>query len=221
MDNSVHYLKVQKTARIATSGDLTSASNIWLVAHGYGQLSTYFIQKFKSLNQHDHFVIVPEGLHRYYLNGFSGKVGASWMTKEDREKDIEDYCNYLDSVYEHFILKNSDRKRINALGFSQGGATISRWAANTKYPLDNLIIWGSVIPPDMNWQQDLEKLKRLHWIYVAGSHDEFLSSEQQEEQLQILKKNGIQPDTIFYEGKHDLQEDALHLLTQKCVKKNS
>jgi predicted esterase len=221
MDNQIHYLKVEKTARVVTSGDIKSAGNIWLVAHGYGQLSTYFIQKLNALDEKEHFVIVPEGLHRYYLNGFSGRVGASWMTKEDREKDIDDYCNYLDTVYEHFIQKAPGTKTINALGFSQGGATISRWAANTKHVLDNLIIWGSVIPPDMNWEKDLKNLIRFHWIYVAGSQDEFLSPGQQKKQLQLLEKYGIRPDTVFYEGKHDIQENALHLLTQKCVKKNS
>jgi predicted esterase len=219
--SSIHYLKVEKTARIVTSGNPVTAKHIWIIAHGYGQLATYFIEKFRSLDQDKHFVIVPEGLHRYYLNGFSGKVGASWMTKEEREKDIEDYCSYLDKVYEQFISPNSSEKIINAFGFSQGGATICRWAANTKKHIDNLIVWGSVIPPDMKWEEDLEKLKNLHWLYVAGSMDEFLNKEQQDEQIKLLNQKGIKPETIFYEGKHDIDDKALHLLTQKCVKKNS
>lgn len=217
MAGNIHYLKIEKTARIVTSGN-PAAQTVWFVTHGYGQLATYFIEKFKSLDAEKHFVIVPEGLHRYYLNGHSGRVGASWMTKEERERDIEDYCAYLDKVYEKFILPGSC---VNALGFSQGGATLCRWAAQTQHKIDNLIVWGSVIPPDMKWEQYLSRLKDLSWIYVAGSQDEFLTHEQQQEQLNVLREKGIEPQTLFYEGKHDIQQEALLLLTQKCVKKNS
>ena len=35
--------------------------------------------------------MAPEGLSRFYLEGFSGKVGATWMTREDRLNDIDNY----------------------------------------------------------------------------------------------------------------------------------
>ncbi len=222
MSNSIHYLKVEKTARVVTSGTTNSKlKQVWLIAHGYGHLASYFINKFDALNREENFIIVPEGLHRYYLNSTNGKVGASWMTKEEREKDIEDYCNYLDKVYETFIAPLRENIIINALGFSQGGATICRWAAKTKLHIDNLIIWGSVTPPDMNLKDDLQKLKYCNWIYVAGSNDEYLSKAQQQEQLELLHKYGIKPETVFYEGEHDIQVEALRLLTQKCVKVGS
>src|SRR4051812_41555257 len=123
----INYLKVEKTARVVTNdADPKKIRSVWLIAHGYGHLANYFINKFSELNSTDNLVIVPEGLHRYYLNGHSGKVGASWMTKEEREKDIEDYVNYLDKVYETYISPLEDKIIVNALGFSQGGATICR-----------------------------------------------------------------------------------------------
>ncbi len=224
MANTIHYLKVEKTAKIVSSGNPNpNLKQVWLVAHGYGHLANYFINKFETLNAPEHMVIVPEGLHRYYLNGFSGKVGASWMTKEEREKDINDYCNYLDKVYEAFIFPLGVKVIINAFGFSQGGATICRWVAKTKHVIDNIIMWGSVIPPDMipiamGKEEEEKKLKGYNWIYVAGSQDEFLNQEQQQEQLNLLAQYHIKPQTVFYEGGHDLNSETLHLLTQKCVK---
>ncbi|MGZ3885102.1 MAG: alpha/beta hydrolase, partial [Bacteroidia bacterium] len=183
-----------------------------------GYLATYFINKFSSLDLNEHFLVVPEGLHRYYLNAVTGKVGASWMTKEDRENDIDDYCNYLDNVYETFILPLGYQVIVNALGFSQGGATISRWAAKTHHHIDTIIMWGSGIPPDMNWEKDLDTLRSFHWLYVAGNHDLYLSKEQRDEQLALLEKHGITPDIITYEGGHDIEPETLKLLTGKCVK---
>lgn len=219
MSNPIHYLKVEKTARVVTKGNVNpSLKQVWLATHGYGFLSTYFIKKFSELDPDEHFVIVPEGLHRYYLNGVSGRVGASWMTKEEREHDIEDYCHYLDKVYETFISPLNENVIINAFGFSQGGATICRWAAHTKHKIDNMIVWGSVIPPDMSWENGLEKMKDVNWLYVAGSHDEFLSPEQQQEQLSVLNSKGIKAQIINYDGPHDMDLDTLNLLTGKCVK---
>lgn len=216
----IHYFKTEKTARVVVEGEVgPQLKQVWLVAHGYGHLASYFVNKMRSLFNEENIVIVPEGLHRYYLNGVNGRVGASWMTKEEREHDIQDYCLYLDKVYETYILSLEGKVSVNAMGFSQGGATICRWAAHTKHKIDNLIIWGSVIPPDMKWESDLDKIKACNWFYVAGNADEYLTKAQQDEQLALLKKHGIHPELIEYEGGHDILNAPLALLTQKCVKK--
>jgi predicted esterase len=216
----IDYLKVQKTARVVTEGENNpELRSVWLIAHGYGQLTTFFINKFEKLFSNENLFILPEGLHRYYLNGFSGKIGASWMTREEREKDIEDYCSYMDSVYKHYIKPLDQKVIVNVLGFSQGGATICRWAAHTRYKIDNLIVWGSVIPPDMNWEQDVQKLRGLNWHYVAGDNDELLSDKRRVEQLEILERNGIKPNSIHYKGGHDILEEPLLLLNKNVLNK--
>lgn len=218
----ISYIKTEKTSRVVIEGKINpELKQIWLVAHGYGHLAPYFVNKFKTLiDNPEHIIIVPEAMHRYYLNGHSGKVGASWMTKEERETDIEDYCSYLDKVYEKYILPAGKNCIVNALGFSQGGATICRWASRTQFHIDNLIVWGSVIPPDMNWESYLDRLKTLNWFYIAGDKDEFLNGIQQKEQLGVLEKHQIKPEFIAYQGGHDINEATLNLLTKKCVKKD-
>ena len=217
----IDYIKIQKTARVVVEGSNNPKLKcVWLISHGYGQLSTFFINKFDSLANEENLLILPEGLHRYYLNGFSGKIGASWMTKEDREKDIEDYCHYLDEVYKTYISPLDKNVIVNALGFSQGGATICRWASHTKNRIDNIIVWGSVIPPDMNWESDVQKLRNFKWHYVAGDKDEFLSDKRRLEQLEVLDKNGIKPNSIHYQGKHDILEEPLLLLNKNVLNKS-
>ncbi|HWY12557.1 MAG TPA: alpha/beta fold hydrolase [Bacteroidia bacterium] len=217
----IDYIKVQKTARVVTEGtNNPNLRSVWLIAHGYGQLATFFISKFEKIYGEENLIIVPEGLHRYYINGFIGRIGASWMTAEEREKDIEDYRQYLDIVYETYIKPLDKKVIVNALGFSQGGATICRWAAYTKNRIDNLIVWGSNIPPDMDWETDVQKLRNLNWHYVAGDNDEFLSEKRRGEQLLLLEKNGIIPNSIHYQGTHDIFEEPL-LLLNKNVLKNS
>jgi len=122
---------------------------IWFAIHGYGQLAQYFIRKFSPLESQGICVIAPEGLSRFYLNqleegGFRGndKVGATWMTKENRLTDIENYITYLNEIYHKEI--GSSGKRISVLGFSQGTATASRWVMANKIHFNRLILWAKV-----------------------------------------------------------------------------
>ena len=71
----------------------------------------YFAQCFKILNTDKNTIIAPEGLSRFYKNGFYGEVVSSWMTKEDRLNEINDYILYLDTLIEellkiHALIKN-------------------------------------------------------------------------------------------------------------------
>ena len=89
-----HYIKTQKTARYFVLGNPGAQTKvIWFVLHGYGQLAERFISKFQSLVDDYTVVVAPEALHRFYATGNSGRIGASGMTKEDRENDILDYVH--------------------------------------------------------------------------------------------------------------------------------
>jgi len=94
------HITVSRTARYFTLGELSqSTKDIWIVLHGHRQLAGDFINIFNELAVEGSFIIAPEGLMRLYIKGDYGDVGASWMTKEDRESDINDYVKYLDKLY--------------------------------------------------------------------------------------------------------------------------
>jgi predicted esterase len=174
------------------------------VLHGYGQLADYFIRKFEVLNNGKNFIVAPEGLSRFYVKGHAGRVGASWMTKEERLQEIEDYVNYLDALYHHLHIFN---KKIIVLGFSQGAATASRWVATSKQlknPL--LVLYGSVFPPDFPFQQQTFKHSPL---LVYGNNDEFIHENDIRAHIDFLMENKITPKVIRYEGKHDIYPEVL------------
>ncbi|MGB1122955.1 MAG: hypothetical protein ACPG08_05475, partial [Flavobacteriales bacterium] len=122
-----HSFSVTKTARYFTAGPAIAEANGVLIAlHGYGQLPEFFMRRLQPLADAGWAIIAPEGLHRFYLEGAHGRVGASWMTKEAREDDIADYVRYLDALSAELGL--TERRPV-LLGFSQGVATASRWVA--------------------------------------------------------------------------------------------
>lgn len=200
-----NYIKSSKTFRYFTLGNLNTAKKLLFVLHGYGQLPEYFIQKFKSL-ENDYFIVAPEGMHRFYLKGSSGRVGASWMTKEERLLDIEDNLSYLTQL--HNCFSNQFKKdQMSVLGFSQGAATAARWFYSNEKLANELIIWASVFPPDLDISKEIKSVSSIQNKFVIGSNDEYFDEIQQKEICEIYKNFGFE---IFqYNGNHDIDEATL------------
>ena len=209
-----HNISVSKTATYYTLGDISSAKKIWFVLHGYGYTAKHFISKFEPILTDKTAIIAPEGLSKFYLNGvgFDGKVGASWMTKEDRENEIEDYINYLNQLFGVILKENkSVDVKINIVGFSQGGATSCRWIANQKVKCDNFILWCSVFPDDMNF----ETISNINTFFLYGNNDKFVTEDRVEKQKEVISNSGITIKTIIFNGKHDVPEKILVQQTQQ------
>ncbi len=205
-----NHIKVAKTARYFQLGEVGNAiKQVWFVCHGYGQLAGYFLKHFESLANGERLIVAPEGLSRFYLNGFNGRIGASWMTREDRLNDIKDYVIFLDAVYQQ-IFEQVDRSsvKVSVLGFSQGTAAASRWVALGGVETDRLILWAGLLPPELIDENKLEMLK-TKLIFVAGDNDEYASKEKILEQETHLKENSVSYKLIKFAGGHELDSGVL------------
>lgn len=202
-----HKIKINRTAHYYTIGENnTDVKTIWFVLHGYGYLAKYFIKKFNPIANNENLIVAPEGLSKLYLNGvgYDGKIGASWMTADNRADEIEDYVNYLNQLYQTIVVDFPDAK-INILGFSQGGATASRWIADGRIKCDNFILWASVFPDEMNFKS----ISNINTYFLYGDNDEYVTEERVAKQKKIITTSGIQIKSIAFEGKHDIPEKVL------------
>lgn len=188
---------------------------VWFVLHGYGQLAQYFLPKFKSLIAHNICVIAPEGLSHYYLEDASTRsktgstrVGASWMTRENRLIDIENYLTYLNAVFQREVSRDKNPD-ITILGFSQGAATASRWALNNAIQFRRLILWAGNLPNDMDFEKGKQLLKEKDVTLVYGKHDPFLNESRFSEMKTLSEKLGITPRQIVFDGAHEIHEATL------------
>lgn len=208
---NAHNLSFPFTARYFTLGEINeNTKEVWFVLHGHGQLASFFLQKFKKLAEKNICVIAPEGLSRYYLEGYSGRVGATWMTKENRLMDIENYIQYLNSIYLAEIkAKHAPSTKITVLGFSQGAATASRWVMNGVVPFQRLILWGGVFPPDMDFNKGHAVLKTKDTYIVYGKSDPFLTDDRFVEMKTILSNLNINPTVITFNGTHEIDQETL------------
>lgn len=208
-----HKLKVERTAHYHTLGEANVNTRRLIIAcHGQGQRSQFFIRRFDVLDDGETLVIAPEALSKYYLNGFGGKVGASWMTSEDRLDEIADYANYLQQLLDHYLPLLNEDVTITLLGFSQGGATIFRWAMEKFPAVDRFILFGSMIPEDLDYRPYLDYFnsKKLVWIY--GTSDQFLTQERLEFNRSVFEKNNLNFEEITFDGKHEVKREVLKAL---------
>ena len=66
---------------------------IWLLFHGYGQSAEHFLLHFKDFDKENSLKIAVEGHSRFYLKGYDGRVGASWIASRDqRQNDRKIQC---------------------------------------------------------------------------------------------------------------------------------
>ena len=210
-----HRLSTPRSARYFTlgAGTLAGASEVWIVCHGYGQLASRFLERFRPLEALGCCVVAPEGLSRFYLteNPTERRVGASWMTREDRLHEIDDYVRYLDAVHADLKLPNA---RITALGFSQGSATVCRWAAFGAARIDRLIVWGGEVPPDLDLtqRQVAERLRAVHLTLVYGRRDAFFTPKIVAATEVRLRDRDIPYTLLPFEGAHEIHEATLRTL---------
>jgi predicted esterase len=182
---------------------------IWIVFHGYGQLAEFFIRKFRSFDSSDRLIIAPEGTNYCYLEGFSGRVGANWMTRHERELAIDNNQRYLDGLLDLILSKYDQRPNIHILGFSQGAATATRWASRWNGKVESLVLWAGGFAEDLVLSQTKEVFSQTKIILVIGHQDELITSESILKQEILLSNIVKNYEKIGFEGGHELDLNVL------------
>lgn len=206
-----HHIEVVRTARYYYVGEYDQEGELWYVLHGYRQTASRFISRFESLANGSRMVVAPEALNRFYLSSEPGRhgpesmVGATWMTREDRDFEIQDYVRYLDAVLEEV----GHMPRTTVLGFSQGVATATRWAVLGKIQPDRLILWGGSLPPDLDMNLASKALINTELIIVRGSEDSALEKESKIEEEERIQSAGITYQVMDYSGGHEIDSQLL------------
>ncbi|MDH3796302.1 MAG: esterase, partial [Flavobacteriaceae bacterium] len=111
-----------------------NTKTVWIVFHGIGYLSRYFLKYFEDLPTEENYIIAPQAPSKYYLNDTYTHVGASWLTKENTMSELRNVLQFLDSIMAQESLP--DDCQINILGFSQGVSIALRWVCHSHIKCD-------------------------------------------------------------------------------------
>jgi len=198
------------TNSYSTLNKLTNKTkNVWFVCHGIGYLSRYFLKYFDQLNADENYIIAPQAQSKYYLGSKYRHVGASWLTKENTPKEIENVMRYFDAVLE--AEKISSDMNIIVLGYSQGVSVVTRYVAKRKFRCDQMVLLSGGIPKELNNHdfKFLEGKTKVSLIY--GSQDEYLNEEfMVDARKRFHDLFGDTARIITFEGKHEVKKEVIH-----------
>ena len=187
----------------------TSTKNVWIVFHGIGFLSRYFIKYFSELPKEENYIIAPQAPSKYYLNKDFKHVGASWLTKENTMLETTNVLNYLDNLFA--TINIPAHCQLIVLGFSQGVSIATRWTAKSKIDLDQLILYAGGIPEELT-PEDFKFLLagKAKVKLVLGNNDEFITEvrlEKEKEKMNSLFSG--KAELIKFDGGHEIKKDVL------------
>ena len=218
---TVRTIAAVKTARYVVLGPEDGpATEVWLACHGYGQLATYFARHFRAVERPGRLVVVPEALSRFYTDGESGRyqrVGATWMTREERGTDVADVTRYLDDVVVAACARagvDPHAAPLTAFGFSQGTATVTRWLAlsplarRRRRRAERLVLWGGGLPHDLDLASE-PWLADADLTLVAGDRDEIATPGRVLQQQARLEAAGVPHRVVEFGGGHRLNDRVL------------
>jgi predicted esterase len=206
-----HHFTVPCSVRYFTLGSPgPETTDVWFVCHGYGQLARQFLADFEPLASPSRCIVAPEGRSLFYTNHRRREVGASWMTREDRLAAIGDYVRLLDQVYERvFARLHRSRVTVHVLGFSKGGATATRWVTLGRVVADRLILWGELLPPDLDLDVAWGKLEDARLTFVLGRTDSYVDESRFKHMENLLLDHDIPYESIRYDGGHWIDQEVL------------
>ncbi len=168
--------------------------------HGYAETAEENLDALLELPGLAHWHIVAiQGLHPFYRSR-SGDLGASWMTRLDRELAIEDNVRYVGEAVTRIKTQVEVAEPVVFLGFSQGTAMAYRAAAGSGHPSQGLIALGGDAPTEI-FKGELDGFPRV--LIGRGTEDEWYDEGKMQRDLDLLTAAGIEPATCVFEGGHE------------------
>jgi len=213
MDNNEKEIAYTTKNTYSTLNDIgPKTKNIWIVFHGIGFLSRYFIKYFDTLDPDENYIIAPQAPSKYYLNGEYKHVGASWLTKEKTSDELNNVLNYIDAVIQNEEL--TDEFNLIVFGFSQGVSIAARWVAKRKVKCSQLVLYAGGIPHELE-ATDFEFLQKNNTkvSVIIGDKDEYLTPERmklENKRIDTLFQGNA--NTIIFEGRHEMRKDLINNL---------
>lgn len=206
MNIQENKLLVERTGVFYTAGDLVNAPVNWFTCHGYGQLAETHIKKFNEFVSKGHSVISVEGMNRFYWQGVSGRLAATWMTSRFRLDEIRDNNTFLSSIYNtHY-----NKERNILLGFSQGGTTIWRWIHERRPDFDVFINYAGWMPEDIDLSVLGDYLVDKKLIFTYGVKDQYLTEDRISAFKDVVTKSKLNIIIHKTEGDHRIDREVLN-----------
>ena len=171
--------------------------------HGYGESADRHLEELRRIPGASRWVLCAvQALHPFYNR--TGEVIASWMTRLQRERAIEDNLLYVTSVVAEVKRELRTSERLAYLGFSQGAAMAYRAASGSGYACQALVVLGGDVPPELE-ERDLGSFPPV--LLGRGSSEEWYDSAKMEHDVGLLRRKGVDIRPCIFQGGHEWTDE--------------
>mgnify|MGYP000247283553 CR=1 FL=1 len=212
LEKQVSYKTTNTYQTLNSYSDTTK--NVWLVFHGLGFLSRYFLRHFEILDPTENYIICPQAPSKFYLGEDFKHVGACWLTKEDTVLETSNVLRYIDQV----VAQENIDPNLNliVLCYSQGVSIATRWLASRKISCKKLILHSGGIPKELT-PEDFNHLdSTTQTTYLYGDKDQYINeAKKTEETIKGVNLFGKHLDIHVFDGIHEVNTDFIMKISKK------
>ncbi len=208
MNSQEKEISYTATNTYSTLNDLNeSTKNVWVVFHGIGYLTKYFIRLFDTLDKKENYIIAPQAPSKYYKGTDYRRVGSSWLTKENTLTETKNVLNYTDAVIANENIPNN--VNLIVLGYSQGVSIAGRWIASRKIKCNALVMISGGFPHELNREDFLFLQSETKITHILGEKDPYFEVEKVEAEKIRVKQIFPQIEFRLHPGGHELNPKTL------------
>lgn len=204
----ITYTSCNSYDTLNTLSDTTK--NVWLVFHGMGYLSKYFLKYFRNLDVEQNYIIAPQAPSKYYIQP-KMHVGANWLTRDNTQVGMQNILNYIDAVLE--VEQIPKDKNLIVFGYSQGVSIATRYVAKRQLQPKQLVLHSGGIPVELT-TKDFEYLSQNTKVkLIYGTQDQYLDNariETERQKASELFKNRL--EILPFDGEHIVNVDYINSL---------
>ncbi len=171
--------------------------------HGYGENAAIHLAELIRIPGASRFLCCSvQALHPFYNK--AGEVVASWMTRHDRERAIEDNLRYVAAVVARLRREHPVGEHLVFAGFSQGSAMAYRAAAGSGHPCRGVIVLGGDVPPELA-ARELVGFPPV--LLGRGAREQWYDEAKMAHDVEVLRSKGVDVRPLVYPGGHEWTDE--------------
>jgi predicted esterase len=170
--------------------------------HGYAETADTQLARLLQIPGAEAATVVSvQGLHPFY-RGRSEEVVASWMTRFDRARAIDENVRYVDAVLADVLPHPAPSAGLVHAGFSQGVAMAFRAALLARPRAAAVLAVGGDVPPELASRDD-ERWSGMRVLLCRGLRDEWYTAGRMQADADALRARGAELTPFVFDGGHE------------------
>lgn len=184
--------------------------------HGYGEDAARLLAELRRIPGAAGWLVASVDAPHPFYNTKTGDVVRSWMTKDDRERAIDDNVAYVASAIAA-LRREVGPGPLAVAGFSQGVAMTWRAAVRAGHATRAVVALAGDVPPEL--VADPEARFPPAALLGRGEEDTWYTAEKLEKDVAALAARGVDVEVRIFPGGHlwtdDFRTAAGEFLTRR------